>query len=77
MIDIDTRLTDNRLQANGTAIELCGPYTGHTVKPIAYCESPEAIVAAIRLANAAKARVRAQPADHDQPYTYHDLRGEG
>lgn len=30
-----------RIEANGCTIEILGPMTGHFVKPIAFCDSPE------------------------------------
>ena len=41
------------IQARGNAVEVCGPQTGHTVRAVAFCDSPETavrIAAAIELA---------------------------
>ena len=35
----DARFTG--IQARDTAVEVCGPQTGHTVRPVAFCDTPE------------------------------------
>lgn len=44
------------IQARGNAVEVCGPQTGHTVRAIAFCDSPET---ATRIAEAIEVAIRA------------------
>ena len=44
------------IQARGNAVEVCGPQTGHAVRAIAFCDSPET---ATRIADAIELAVRA------------------
>jgi hypothetical protein len=44
------------IQARGNAVEVCGSHTGHAVRAIAFCDSPET---AARISDAIKLAIRA------------------
>lgn len=60
-------LQEAHIQAHGSAVEVCGFLTGHVVRPIAFCDTPETaalIVEALRAAAPRKGGVNDDRGSH-------------